>query len=220
MRFKTTVPALLAEFIGTYALVFFGCGAIILSELENLSSAVIPIIFGLTITIFVYLLGRFSGAHFNPAVTIGFLLNKEISIKDSVFYIGIQILGGMLASQTHVALFGRMHSFGVTTLSVDVGQGFFLEAFCTGLLMFVILQVTRKENNIYGIAIGGTVFISALLIGELYRRFTKSCEKYWTCFSKWQDKGDLLLCVSTSHRKLNFIKTIYNQIFKKLKIKI
>lgn len=166
MRFKTTVPALLAEFTGTYALVFFGCGAIILSELENLSSAVIPIIFGLTITIFVYLLGRFSGAHFNPAVTIGFLLNKEISIKDSVFYIGIQILGGMLASQTHVALFGRMHSFGVTTLSVDVGQGFFLEAFCTGLLMFVILQVTREENNIYGIAIGGTVFISALLIGE------------------------------------------------------
>ena len=166
MRFKTTVPALLAEFIGTYALVFFGCGAIIVSELENLSSALIPIIFGLTITIFVYLLGRFSGAHFNPAVTIGFLLNKEISIKDSVFFIGIQILGGMLASQTHVALFGRMHSFGVTTLSVDVGQGFFLEAFCTGLLMFVILQVTRKENNIYGIAIGGTVFISALLIGE------------------------------------------------------
>ena len=166
MRFKTTVPAILAEFIGTYALVFSGCGAIILSELENLSSAVIPIIFGLTITIFVYLLGRFSGAHFNPAVTIGFLLNKEISIKDSVFYIGIQILGGMLASQTHVALFGRMHSFGVTTLSVDVGQGFFLEAFCTGLLMFVILQVTREENNIYGIAIGGTVFISALLIGE------------------------------------------------------
>lgn len=166
MRFKTTVPAILAEFIGTYALVFFGCGAIILSELENLSSAVIPIIFGLTITVFVYLLGRFSGAHFNPAVTIGFLLNKEISIKDSVFYIGIQILGGMLASQTHVALFGRMHSFGVTTLSVDVGQGFFLEAFCTGLLMFVILLVTRKENNIYGIAIGGTVFISALLIGD------------------------------------------------------
>jgi len=166
MRFKTTVPAILAEFIGTYALVFFGCGAIILSELENLSSAVIPIIFGLTITIFVYLLGRFSGAHFNPAVTIGFLLNKEISIKDSVFYIGIQILGGMLASRTHVALFGRMHSFGVTTLSVDIGQGFFLEAFCTGLLMFVILQLTRKENNIYGIAIGGTVFISALLIGE------------------------------------------------------
>ena len=166
MRFKTTVPAILAEFTGTYALVFFGCGAIILSELENLSSAVIPIIFGLTITIFVYLLGRFSGAHFNPAVTIGFLLNKEISIKDSVFYIGIQILGGMLASQTHVALFGRMHSFGVTTLSVDASQGFFLEAFCTGLLMFVILLVTRKENNIYGIAIGGTVFISALLIGD------------------------------------------------------
>ncbi|MDA7724851.1 hypothetical protein N8816_00150 [Acidimicrobiaceae bacterium] len=57
MRYKTTVPALLAEFIGTYALVFFGCGAIILSELENLSSALIPIIFGLTITIFCLLVG-------------------------------------------------------------------------------------------------------------------------------------------------------------------
>ena len=166
MRFKITVPALLAEFIGTYALVLFGCGSIILSDLENFPSVLIPIIFGLTITIFVYLLGRFSGAHFNPAVTIGFVLNKEISIKDSIFYITTQILGACLASQTHEIVFGRTHNFGVTTLSVNTTQGFFMEALCTGLLMFVILLVTRKENNIYGIAIGGTVFISALLIGD------------------------------------------------------
>ena len=166
MRFKITVPALLAEFMGTYALVLFGCGAIILSELENFPSVLIPLIFGLTITIFVYLLGRFSGAHFNPAVTIGFVLNKEISIKDSIFYITTQILGACLASQTHEIVFGRNHNFGVTTLSVNTTRGFFMEALCTGLLMFVILLVTRKENNIYGIAIGGTVFISALLIGD------------------------------------------------------
>ena len=166
MRFKITVTALLAEFIGTYALVLFGCGSIILSDLENFPSVLIPLIFGLTITIFVYLLGRFSGAHFNPAVTIGFVLNKEISIKDSIFYITTQILGACLASQTHEIAFGRTHNFGVTTLSVNTTQGFFMEALCTGLLMFVILLVTRKENNIYGIAIGGTVFISALLIGN------------------------------------------------------
>lgn len=166
MRFKITVPALLAEFIGTYALVLFGCGSIILSDLENFPSVLIPLIFGLTITIFVYLLGRFSGAHFNPAVTIGFVLNKEIPIKDSIFYITTQILGACLASQTHEIAFGRTHNFGVTTLSVNTTQGFFMEALCTGLLMFVILLVTRKENNIYGIAIGGTVFISALLIGD------------------------------------------------------
>ena len=166
MRFKITVPALLAEFMGTYALVLFGCGAIILSELENFPSVLIPLIFGLTITIFVYLLGRFSGAHFNPAVTIGFVLNKEISIKDSTIYITTQILGACLASQTHEIVFGRIHNFGVTSLSVNTGQGFFMEGLCTGLLMFVILLVTRKENNIYGIAIGGTVFISALLIGD------------------------------------------------------
>jgi aquaporin Z len=126
----------------------------------------IPLIFGVTITTFVYLLGRFSGAHFNPAVTIGFVLNKEISIKDSISYIATQILGACLASQTHEVIFGRTHNFGVTTLSVNTGQGFFMEALCTALLMFVILLVTRKENNIYGIAIGGTVFISALLIGD------------------------------------------------------
>ena len=166
MRFKITVPALLAEFIGTYALVLFGCGSIILSDLENFPSVLIPLIFGLTITIFVYLLGRFSGAHFNPAVTIGFVLNKEIPIKDSIFYITTQILGACLASQTHEIVFGRTHNFGVTTLSVNTTQGFFMEALCTGLLMFVILLVTRKENNIYGIAIGGTVFISAILIGD------------------------------------------------------
>lgn len=166
MRFKITVPVLLAEFIGTYALVLFGCGSIILSDLESFPSVLIPLIFGLTITIFVYLLGKFSGAHFNPAVTIGFFLNKEISIKDSIFYITTQILGACLASQTHEIVFGRTHNFGVTTLSVNTTQGFFMEALCTGLLMFVILLVTRKENNIYGIAIGGTVFISALLIGD------------------------------------------------------
>ena len=166
MRFKITVPALLAEFIGTYALVLFGCGSIILSDLENFPSVLIPLIFGLTITIFVYLLGRFSGAHFNPAVTIGFVLNKEIPIKDSIFYITTQILGACLASQPHEIVFERTHNFGVTTLSVNTTQGFFMEALCTGLLMFVILLVTRKENNIYGIAIGGTVFISALLIGD------------------------------------------------------
>jgi len=166
MRFKITVLALLAEFIGTYALVLFGCSAIILSEIENVPSGLIPLIFGVTITTFVYLLGRFSGAHFNPAVTIGFVLNKEISIKDSISYIATQILGACLASQTHEVIFGRTHNFGVTTLSVNTGQGFFMEALCTGLLMFVILLVTRKENNIYGIAIGGTVFISALLIGD------------------------------------------------------
>jgi len=166
MRFKITVPAILAEFIGTYALVLFGCGAIILSELEKFPSVLIPLMFGATITIFVYLLGRFSGAHFNPAVTIGFVLNKEISIKDSTIYITTQILGACLASQTHEIVFGRTHNFGVTTLSVNTTRGFFMEALCTGLLMFVILLVTRKENNIYGIAIGGTVFISALLIGD------------------------------------------------------
>ena len=53
MRFKITVPALLAEFMGTYALVLFGCGAIILSELEKFPSVLIPLMFGATITIFV-----------------------------------------------------------------------------------------------------------------------------------------------------------------------
>ena len=166
-RFTVNPQSLLAEASGTFALVFIGCGSLILSELGTFNPQLIPFVFGLTITSCVYLLGRYSGAHFNPAVTIGFFINKEISAKDGVTYIGIQILSAFAASLFHNVLFTELHSFGTTTVSTTYISGSIAEIVCTAFLMLVILLVTRNDNRIYGLAIGGAVTVSALLIGDM-----------------------------------------------------
>ena len=166
-RFTVSPKSLLAEALGTFALVFIGCGSVILSEIGNFNPQLIPFVFGLTITSCVYLLGKYSGAHFNPAVTIGFFMNKEISAKDGVTYIGIQILSAFAASISHNFLFTELHSFGTTTVSTTYISGSIAEIVCTAFLMLVILLVTRNDNRIYGLAIGGAVTVSALLIGNM-----------------------------------------------------
>jgi MIP family channel proteins len=166
-RFTLTLKSLLAEASGTFALVFIGCGSVILSEIGNFNPQLIPFVFGLTITSCVYLLGKYSGAHFNPAVTIGFFMNKEISAKDGIIYIGVQILSAFFASLLHNVVFTEKHSFGTTTVSTTYSLGSVAEILCTAFLMLVILLVTRNDNKIYGLAIGGAVTVSALLIGDM-----------------------------------------------------
>ena len=166
-RFTVSPSSLLAEAMGTFALVFLGCGSVILSETGNFNPQLIPFVFGLTIASCVYLLGNYSGAHFNPAVTIGFFMNKEISAKDAVIYIVVQILSALFASLLHNVVFTEQHSFGTTTVSTTFISGTVAEIFCTAFLMLVILLVTRNENRIYGLAIGGAVTTSALLIGDM-----------------------------------------------------
>ena len=166
-RFTVSPKSLLAEALGTFALVFIGCGSVILSEIGNFNPQLIPFVFGLTITSCVYLLGKYSGAHFNPAVTIGFFINKEISAKDGVIYIGIQTLSAFAASLFHNVIFTEQHSFGTTTVSSTYISGSVAEILCTAFLMLVILLVTRNDNRIYGLAIGGAVTVSALLIGDM-----------------------------------------------------
>lgn len=166
-RFTVSPKSLLAEALGTFALVFLGCGSVILSEIGNFNPQLIPFVFGLTITSCVYLLGKYSGAHFNPAVTIGFFINKEISAKDGVIYIVVQILSAFFASLLHNVIFTEQHSFGTTTVSSTYISGSVAEILCTAFLMLVILLVTRNDNRIYGLAIGGAVTVSALLIGDM-----------------------------------------------------
>ena len=91
---KNGVNKYLAEAIGTFALVFAGCGAMVVNELQNgvLGHVGIAVVFGLVIMAMIYSYGNISGAHFNPAVTISFFAAKRISAKDTVFYILSQIL--------------------------------------------------------------------------------------------------------------------------------
>ena len=130
-----------AEFLGTFALVFFGCGSMILHEINPVAISVdsIPIIFGLIVAAMIYALGHVSGAHFNPAVSIAFYQNENINIKELCCYIPSQIIGAVLASFSHSFFFGDNHGFGMTINKLTVYQGVFLEVLIS--MFFIIHRI-------------------------------------------------------------------------------
>ena len=161
----------LAEFIGTFFLVFFGCGAMVLAELNtNYSSEFIPVIFGGAVSIMIYSTGHISGAHFNPAVTLAFWSLGKFPAKRVFGYILFQCLGALLASFLHKVIFIEPHSFGKTVIGISVAPAFLIEFVLSFALMFVITSVatdSRAVGELAGIAIGSTVAICAFVGGPL-----------------------------------------------------
>tara|TARA_B100001250_G_C19540500_1_gene674500 strand:- start:126 stop:782 length:657 start_codon:yes stop_codon:yes gene_type:complete len=159
-----------AEFLGTFALVFFGCGSMILHEINPVAISVdsIPIIFGLIVAAMIYALGHVSGAHFNPAVSIAFYQNKNINIKELCCYIPSQIIGAVLASFSHSFFFGDNHSFGMTINKLTVYQGISLEILISMFLMLTIISVATNEKiskHIAGFSIGGIIAVCSFVAG-------------------------------------------------------
>jgi len=159
-----------AELLGTFALVFFGCGSMILSEINPSSISVdsIPIIFGLIVAAMIYALGHVSGAHFNPAVSIAFYQNKNINLKELCCYIPSQIIGAVLASFSHGFFFGNNHSFGMTMNKLTVSQGIFLEILISMFLMLTIISVATNEKiskHIAGFSIGSIIAVCSFVAG-------------------------------------------------------
>lgn len=164
--------ALIAEFIGTFALVFFGTGAVIVEELVpgSVSPVGIALAFGLVVMVMIDTLGSFSGAHFNPAVSLGFLLNGSLKIADFFAYLIVQILGGLAASFLLRVIFPRSATLGGTFARVSVPAAFTLEILLTFFLMFVILRIVAGGNSgarLAGIVIGSTVGLAALVAGPV-----------------------------------------------------
>ena len=161
-----------AEFIGTFALVFCGTGAIIVNQETNgvISHAGIAATFGLIVMSMIYAFGEISGAHFNPAVTIGFTLARRFDRKEVLPYIGSQITGAFLATFVLKFLFPLNQNLGSTLPAGSQMQSFILEVILTFLLMLVILNVSQgsKETGLFaGIAIGGTVLLEAMFAGPI-----------------------------------------------------
>ena len=164
------VKKCMAEFIGTFALIFFGCGSMIIYELNPslISPDSIPIIFGLVIAVMIYVFGHISGAHFNPAVSIIFYLNKSIKTKELYAYMTVQIIGAIGASLSHKFFFGDNHSFGMTINRLTITQGFIFEILITIFLIVTIMSVAidqRSSKSITGISIGGIVAICSFVAG-------------------------------------------------------
>ncbi len=162
----------LAEAAGTFSLVFAGCGAITVNETMQgvIGHLGISAIFGLVIMVMIYSFGNVSGAHFNPAVTIGFLASKRINLKDALFYIVFQIIGGLIAAVILRIMFPDFITLGITVPHNNILQAFFVEAILTFLLMTVILNVSTghmEKGIMAGIAIGGAVALLAALAGPI-----------------------------------------------------
>jgi|TARA_B110000495_G_C23030905_1_gene613943 aquaporin Z len=160
----------IAEGIGTYILVFFGTGAILYSDaLEGgLTNLGIGLAFGLTVMIVILAIGKFSGAHINPAVTIGFWYDKQIPTNHVLPYILSQCIGAIAASFT-LSMIQRDHpNLGGTASNLEVWQIFAIEFFITAILMFVILRVSKFRGMfIPAVTVGGTVAIHATALGPL-----------------------------------------------------
>lgn len=165
---KDSLRHFVAEFVGTFALVFIGGGAII----AGAGLVGVALAHGIILAVLVSALMRISG-HFNPAVTIGFLAARRIEPIMAGVYIGAQIIGAILAAYALKMLLpetltgpARLGGQSVV-LEVSAGQAIVLEAICTFLLTFVIFgtAVDPRAPKIAGLAIGGTVGAMILAVG-------------------------------------------------------
>ncbi len=162
---------LLAEAFGTFCIVFAGTGAIIVNDMSGAVSHLgISLIFGLVVCAMIYLFGNLSGAHFNPAVTIGLYLAQRISGKTIAPYILSQIAGALIASIFLRLMFPAHETLGATIPAGSLAQSWVLEAMLTTALMFVILTVTMgvsKKRIPPEMAIGGVVALAAFFAGPI-----------------------------------------------------
>src|SRR5438094_6990545 len=141
-----------AEALGTFALVFAGTGAIVINEVSNgaITHAGIALTFGLVVLAMIYTLGDISGAHLNPAVTIGFWAARRLPGRDVGPYVVSQLAGAIAASVELRILFPANRLLGATLPAGSEAQSFILEFILTLLLMFTILSVSTgaKEKGI------------------------------------------------------------------------
>lgn len=161
-----------AEILGTFGLVFAGTGAIIINEASHgaITHVGIALTFGLVVLAMIYAFGDISGAHLNPAVTLGFWAARRLPGSAVLPYITSQLLGAILASVLLRLLFPQSKLLGATLPVGSDLQSFVLEIVLTFLLMLTILSVSTgaKEKGITaGIAVGSVIALEALFAGPI-----------------------------------------------------
>jgi MIP family channel proteins len=165
------VRAHAAEALGTFALVFFGCGAIAVNAGGGgLGHTGIALAFGLVIAVSIYALGHICGAHFNPAVSVGFAVGRHFPWSRAATYSIAQVTGATIGALVLRATLGADVDLGVTQPSGSDAQSLVWEAILTFFLMLVITSVatdTRAVGEAAALAIGGTVALGALVGGPV-----------------------------------------------------
>ncbi|HEX4264773.1 MAG TPA: MIP family channel protein [Verrucomicrobiae bacterium] len=163
---------ILAESLGTFALVFAGTGALVVNNATGggVTHVGVALTFGLVVLAMIYTFGDISGAHLNPAVTVGFWAARRMPRRDVLPYIAAQLVGAFLASGLLRILFPENKSLGTTLPAGSDLQSFILETVLTFFLMLTILNVSTgsKEKGITaGIAVGSIIGLEALFAGPI-----------------------------------------------------
>ena len=161
-----------AEMIGTFALVFAGCGAIMVDAQAGgaISHVGVGLTFGLVIMVMIYATGHISGAHFNPAVTLAFAAVGRFPWRQVPFYIAGQLAAATLASIMLANILGSVADMGATVPAGSATQALWLEVILAFFLMFVITSVAtdaRAVGYMAGWAIGGIVAVEAIFAGPI-----------------------------------------------------
>jgi aquaporin Z len=154
---STTPQKITAEVIGTFTLVFFGCGTAIFTGVDYVATA---LAFGLTVLVGAYAFGRISGAHFNPAVTVGAALGGRMPWREVPLYVGCQLVGALTAGlllliltmgieEYDVSVNGlAQNSFGdESAIGYSMWAAFIVELVMTAMFLYVILAVTDDRNE-------------------------------------------------------------------------
>jgi MIP family channel proteins len=168
----TIWPMLVGEAVGTFGIVFAGCGAIMLDELSHgqITHVGVGLVFGLIVAAMISAFGHISGAHFNPAVTFGFVLARHFPIRRLLGYWSAQLLGAIAAAVSLRLLLGNIAHVGATLPAGSPWQSAGFEVLLTAGLMIVIMAVatdTRAVGQAAAFAIGATVGLEALFAGPI-----------------------------------------------------
>jgi MIP family channel proteins len=185
----------MAEAVGTFALVFAGCGAIVTDSQRHGALGVVGIglAFFLVLLAAIASLGHISGAHFNPGVSLSFCLTRHLPVRDLLVYWTAQLAGATLAALALALIWpGHPADLGATVPSIAAGRAVLLEAILTALLMLVIMSVatdTRAVGAPAALPIAAAVGLAAIAFGPLTGASLNSARSFGPALvsGQWRD---------------------------------